>query len=420
MSFSFFLAKRFYSGHTSDRHRKASTLAIRIATVGVALGIAVMVVSVCVVKGYQNEVRARLMGFASPVEVLDQRSSASPENYPIIADKSMVKAISALSGVKGVQRVSEKMGILKTNDAFQTIMLKGVGKDYDLSFLKSQMVEGKMPEWKSEDGGSNDIVISRKQADALNLKVGSKVYAYFISDDIKLRRLHVAGIYETYISQFDNYYVWADEATVAQLNGWEGDECSILEVKTESLDDMPQVQVGVNKIIASITNNPRRISYTTMSLAENPRTASTLEWLKLLDFNVVVILALMIGVAGFTMVSGLLILILERTRTIGILKSLGATNTRVRHTFIVYAMLIVLRGLIYGNIVGLGIVALQKYFHMVSLNPATYYVSAVPVEFPWIWVVALNIATLAITTLALVIPSFVVSRIQPAKAVRFE
>ena len=419
MSFSFFLAKRFYSGHTTDRRRKASTLAIRIAIAGVALGIAVMVISVCVVKGYQNEVRGRLMGFVSPVEVLDQRSAASPENYPIDADASIVQGIKAIPGVIGVQRVTEKMGILKTNDAFQTIMLKGVGLDYDLSFLKSQIVEGRLPDWKN-NSETDEVVVSRKQAEALDLKVGSKVYAYFISDDIKLRRLKVSGIYETYISQFDNYYVWAAEGTVARLNGWKGNECSILEVKADELEEMPRIQTAVNRVLSAKLTNSKRVAYSTMSLSENPRTSSTLEWLKLLDFNVVVILALMIGVAGFTMVSGLLILILERTRTIGILKSLGASNTRVRHIFIIYAMLIVLRGLVYGNIIGLGIVVLQKYCHVVSLNPATYYVSSVPVEFDWLWIVALNVATLAITTLALVVPSFVVSRIQPARAVRFE
>lgn len=417
MSLSLFLARRFYSGHTNDRRRRASALAIRIATMGVALGIAVMVVSVSVVKGYQNEIRARLMGFVAPVEVLDQRSATSPESYPIETNAELVKGIKAMSGVKGVQRVSEKMGLLKTNDAFQTIMLKGVGKGYDLGYIKSQIVEGEMPDWgKASD--TNEVVISRRQAQALGLKVGSRVYAYFFSDDIRARRLRVAGIYETYISQFDNYYVWAGEGFVCQLNGWDGDQCSILEVKTDKLDDMPLVQTEINRFIVDKELTSK--GYSTMSLAENPRTSSTLEWLKLLDTNVLVILALMIGVAGFTMVSGLLILILERTRTIGVLKSLGATNKRVRHTFIIYALLIVIRGLVYGNIVGLGVVALQKYCHIVSLNPATYYVSSVPVEFDWLWLIAINAVTLFITTLALVVPSFVVSRIQPARAVRFE
>lgn len=418
MSLSFFLARRFYSSASHDRKRRASSLAIKIATAGVAVGLAVMIVSICVVKGFQAEVRSKLTGFTAHIEVLDFASFTSPESFPIVTDDALAQSILKLDGVERVQRVSLKMGIIKTEDAFQTIVLKGVGDGYDLDFIKSQLVEGQIPDFSSTES-SNAILISRKQAENLGLKLGSKVYTYFIADDIRLRRFVVAGIYETNLSQFDDYFVWTDLATVNKLNGWQDDQSSALEVYVDKYDNIDRVQTAVGKLVNGRVD-AYGTPYASLSVKENPRTSSVIQWLTLLDFNVLVILALMVGVAGFTMISGLLILILERTQTIGILKALGSTNTRIRRTFIIYAAFIVVRGLVWGNIIGLGIVFAQKYWGFVKLDPATYYVSAVPMELNWFWIVGLNVATLIICVLALIVPSFVISRIRPAKAIRFE
>lgn len=418
MGLSSFLAKRFYASAAHDKNRRATGLAIRIATVGVAVGLAVMLVSISVVKGYQEEVRNKLTGFTSHVEVLDIRSLSSPESYPIATDRELVEQVKRVPGVTRVERVSQKMGILKTEEAFHTIVLKGVGKDYDLGFIRSQLVEGEMPSFGSSSG-SNEVLVSRLQAEELGLKVGSRVYAYFIGDDIKLRRFTVSGIYETHLNQFDDYFVWADIATVGRLNGWQDDQSSTLEVYASDFDDVDRVQVGVGHLLNGRTDR-YGVPYNSMSVKENPRTGSVVQWLSLLDFNVWVIFALMAGVAGFTMISGLLILILERTGTIGVLKAIGATNMRLRHTFILYAAFIVLRGMLWGNVVGLGIIAAQKFWGIIKLDPSKYYVSEAPVAFePW-WIIGINAGTLIICVLALVIPSFVVSRIQPAKAIRFE
>lgn len=418
MSFAFFLARRFHGRTDHGKNRRAGRLAIHIATAGVALGLAVMIVSICVVKGYQREIKERLVGFASHIEVLDRNSLSSPESFPIVTDRHIMETVKQTPGVKHVQRVSLKMGIIKTEDAFQTIILKGVDKNYDLSFLKRQMVEGTLPDFTA-DSAANAIVISRKQATDLGLKTGDRVYTYFISDDIKLRRFFVAGIYETHLLQFDTYYVWTRLPVVNKLNNWQDDQSSSIELTLDDFDRLDDVQARLTRTIGMREDRTGAV-YSTLSIRENPRTAPVLEWLSLLDFNVWVILTLMVGVAGFTMISGLLILILERTSTIGVLKALGAGNTRIRHTFILYAAFIVIRGLAWGNAVGIGVVLLQRYAQPFRLDPVTYYVSAVPVEIDWLWIAGLNVATLAVTVLALVVPSFVVSRIQPAKAIRFE
>ena len=418
MSLAWFLALRFYKHAGRDSDRKASLLAIRIATAGVALGLAVMIISVCVVKGFQTEIRAKLAGFAAHLEVLDERSFSSPESYPIVTDQTLMSKIKTVPGITRVQRVSEKMGILKTNDAFQTILLKGVGADFDTTFLRQCVVEGRLPRFAKE-GGTDEVIISQQVARTLGLKRGDRVYAYFVSDAIRLRRFTIVGIYATNLSQFDERMIWTDRHTVNKLNDWDPEQSSALEIFLTEPEKTDVVQADINRLVGGMDDGRGGV-YDTMSLSENPTTAAVIQWLSLLDFNVLVILALMLGVAGFTTISGLLILVLERTRTIGILKSLGASNTRIRRVFLTYATLIVAKGLLWGNILGVGIVLLQRYFGWVKLDPATYYVSEVPVEINFWWVVGLNVATLVISVLALIVPSFMISRIQPAKAIRYE
>lgn len=418
MSLAWFLALRFYKHAGRDSDRKASLLAIRIATAGVALGLAVMIISVCVVKGFQTEIRAKLAGFAAHLEVLDERSFSSPESYPIVTDQTLISKIKTVPGITRVQRVSEKMGILKTNDAFQTILLKGVGADFDTTFLRQCVIEGRLPRFAKE-GGADEVIISQQVARTLGLKRGDRVYAYFVSDAIRLRRFTIVGIYATNLSQFDERMIWTDRHTVNKLNDWDPEQSSALEIFLTEPEKTDVVQADINRLVGGMDDGRGGV-YGTMSLSENPTTAAVMQWLSLLDFNVLVILALMLGVAGFTTISGLLILVLERTRTIGILKSLGASNTRIRRVFLTYATLIVAKGLLWGNILGVGIVLLQRYFGWVKLDPATYYVSEVPVEINFWWIVGLNVATLVISVLALIVPSFMISRIQPAKAIRYE
>ena len=415
---SLFLAKRFFKETGRRGQRRASTPAIRIATAGIAVGLAVMIVSVCVVKGFQQQVSDKLTGFASHLTILDLGSFSSPETYPIATPQPLVDEVRQAPGVVRVQRVSQKLGIFKTHNDFAGVSLKGVAEDYDLGFLRSCIVEGRVPQFGSQKG-SDSIVVSRTLADKLGLRLGDRVFSYYFSQTIKQRRFTVAAIYDTHLKQFDGNIVWTDLYTVNRLNSWDADQSSMLEIHLGSMDELPGAQQWLSQRVGGRKDRMGR-TYTVMSIRENPVTSSVLSWLDLLDFNVMAILVIMICVAGFTMISGLLILILERTVSIGLLKALGLSDGRVRHTFLWFAGFIVVRGLLWGNLIGLGLIFLQWQFGIVRLNPETYYLDVVPVSFNVLWLVGLNLATLVVTMLALILPSHLAARVQPAKVIRFD
>lgn len=419
--FSFFLAKRFFhrNSKTSVSSDKASIPAIRIATAGIAVGLAVMIIATSVVKGFQNEVSKKLVGFTSHIEILDLRSFDSPEDYPLEINDSFIDYSSKAPGVQRVQHFSQKIGILKTQDDFLGIMLKGVGNDYDLSFLKQHVVEGQIPNF-TDSTSTNSIVISRLLADQLGIGLGDKIYSYFFSNTIKQRRFKVSAIYDTHLSQFDKMFVLTDIYTVNRLNDWNTNQCSGIELNLSSTDHLQEATAYLQRHVNVLKQKNQAENYSVLPITDNPRTASVLSWLNLLDFNVMVILVIMMCVAGFSMISGLLILILERTTTIGLLKALGASNFRIQKAFLCFASLIIARGLLYGNILALTLLWLQSYFHIVHLDPQTYYIDSVPVEFNFLWILGINCVSLLVTVLVLVIPSSLVSRIEPAKSIRFD
>ena len=394
--------------------------AVHIATAGVAVGLAVMILSVCLVKGFQGEVAAKLAGFASHIEVLDLNSQTDADNHPITADAALMDVVKKTTQAETVQRVSVKIGVMKTHDDFSGIMLKGIGKEYDKKFIRSCMVEGKFPDFGSNADAINQIVLSRQIAEMLHLKVGDKVYVYFFTNTIKQRRFEIAGIYETHLQQFDKNFVWTDLQTINQLNDWGEEQCSLLEVKLQNFDDLEERTAKLGDAVTAYKHTHQITNLSVMSIRDNPRTRPVLSWLELLDLNVMVILVIMLCVAGVTMISGLLILILERTTTIGVLKALGASNRRIRRIFLVYAGHILVRGMVIGNVFAFLLALLQSHFHLVRLDPATYYVDAVPLAYDPVWLIGINLATLLITLLTLVLPAFIVSVVQPAKTIRFD
>lgn len=394
--------------------------AVHIATAGVAVGLAVMILSVCLVKGFQGEVAAKLAGFASHIEVLDLNSQTDADNHPITADAALMDVVKKTTQAETVQRVSVKIGVMKTHDDFSGIMLKGIGKEYDKKFIRSCMVEGKFPDFGNNADAINQIVLSRQIAEMLHLKVGDKVYVYFFTNTIKQRRFEIAGIYETHLQQFDKNFVWTDLQTINQLNDWGEEQCSLLEVKLQNFDDLEECTAKLGDAVTAYKHTHQITNLSVMSIRDNPRTKPVLSWLELLDLNVMVILVIMLCVAGVTMISGLLILILERTTTIGVLKALGASNRRIRRIFLVYAGHILVRGMVIGNVLAFLLALLQSQFHLVRLDPATYYVDAVPLAYDPVWLIGINLATLLITLLTLVLPAFIVSVVQPAKTIRFD
>lgn len=403
-----FLATHFYK--STDNRRSASAPAVRVATLGIALGLAVMIITQGVVSGFQKEVSTKITGMASHIEVMDVRSLGSPENFAIDATPQFLSQIKASPNVTHTQLIATKMGILKTNDDFLAIQLKGIGPDYDSTYIRSALIEGHLPH-------SNEILISRTQAQTLKLKTGDRVFAYFFEEDIHTRRFTVCGIYDTHMEFFDRTTIFAPFADVAALNPW-GEErphaCCCIEVKLRSLDDVPATQPLLANITATHTGGRAQA----VSVAEHY--PGKFAWLNLLNINMALILILMVCVAGITMIGGLLILILERTQTIGILKALGATNKQVRHTFMHFALMIIVRGMLIGNVIALALIFAQQQWGLVRLNPDIYYVDTVPVGLNLWPIIAINIATLAITMLALIVPSHIITRIQPAKAIRFE
>ncbi len=415
MNLPLFIAKRIY-GDKGDKH-KVSRPAISIATAGVAIGLAVMIVSVCVVLGFKHTIQAKVIGFGSHIQVTNFVAQTETEQYPIAASDSVMGAIHAINGVKHAERFAYKQGILKTDSNFLGIVLKGVGPEWDSTFIHENMVSGDIPRF-SDVASSNKILISQSIANKLNLKQGQRVFAYFIDNDgIRIRRFNIAGIYQTNLSQYDSYMVFTDLYTTIKLNGWNPDQVSGIEVTVNDFNHVDDVEHQFIRQINKRTDHYGE-TYTSQTIKDiNPQ---IFRWLDLLDMNVWIILALMTAVAGVTMISGLLIIILERTTMIGILKALGARNKTIRHLFLWFATFIIGRGLIIGNIIGLGVCFLQQYFGIVRLDPATYYVSTVPVEFNVPLLLLLNVATLLISVLVLIGPSYLISHIHPAKSMRYE
>jgi lipoprotein-releasing system permease protein len=415
MNFPLFIARKIY-GDIGDK-RKVSKPAIRIATAGVAIGLAVMLISVSVVLGFKHTIRDKVVGFGCHIQVADFMSLQTSENFPIQMGDSMVNALKKFPGVKHVQRYANKQGILKTDKDFLGVMFKGVGPEYDTTFIHQNMVEGSIPKF-SDEASKNKILISQDMANKLNIKVGHKIFSYFIDNQgLRVRRFTVAGIYQTNLKQYDQVICYTDLYTAVKLNGWEADQTSGAEITVNDFNRVNEVEnILVDKVNRTIDKYGE--TYSSKTIQEiNPQIFS---WLDLLDLNVWIILALMIAVAGVTMISGLLIIILERTTMIGVLKALGARNRTIRHSFMWFAVFIIGKGMLIGNIIGIGLIALQSTTGLVKLDPTTYYVETVPVEYAWIAFLVINITTLIISVLVLIAPSYLISHIHPAKSMRYE
>lgn len=416
MNLPLILAKRISAD--DDKRRKVSRPAIKIATAGVAIGLAVMIVSVCVVMGFKHTIRDKVVGFGSDIQVNNFLTYESIDTYPVAMNDSMLNVLKNINGVKHVQRFTMTQGILKTNDDFLGVVFKGVGPEFDSTFIHNNMVSGSIPKF-SDKSSSNKLLISQAMSDKMKLKCGDKIFAYFIDEHsgVRVRRFTITGIYQTHLSQYDNVMCFIDIYTGVKLNGWEDDQTSGAELSVNDFNKLDETEnILINKVNRSVDHYGQ--TYSSKTIREiSPQIFS---WLDLLDLNVWIILALMIAVAGVTMISGLLIIILERTTMIGLLKALGARNKTIRHTFLWFATFIIYRGMLIGNIIGIGLVVLQRYTGLIKLNPVNYYVNTIPVEINIPAIVLLNIATLIISVLVLIIPSFLISHIHPAKSMRYE
>ena len=415
MNFPLFIARRIYGNHHNER--KVSRPAIVIAVAGIAIGLMVMIVSISVVLGFKHSIQNQVIGFGSHIQVTNFMSQMSANDYPIVIDDSMMNVIKKMPGVKHVERYAYKQGILKTDNDFLGVTFKGVGQEFDSTFIHHSMVEGSIPTF-SDSVSSNRILISKIMADKLNLKCGEKIFAYFIDQSgVRMRRLTIQGIYQTNLNQYDESICFADLYTVVKLNGWNADQTSGAEVSLTDFNKLDQTEKNFIKTVNRTTDKYGE-TYASQTIRDaNPQ---IFNWLDLLDVNVVIIIVLMIAVSAVTMISGLLIIILECTNMIGVMKALGSTNTSIRHIFLWFSTFVIGRGLLIGNAVALALIFLQNQFKIFKLDPSVYYISAVPVEVNLPLFLALNVLTFALCVLMLVAPSYLISKISPTKSIRYE
>ena len=360
MNLELFIAKRIHFGKGGEI-QKVSPPAIRIATIGVALGLSVMILAVAIVIGFKKEIRDKIIGFNAHIQISTFDNNLSYETHPISISTQQKDSLMQYPEIKHVETFATKPGILKTNDSFMGIALKGVSTDYDWSFFKSSLKEGTLPQI-SDSLVSDEIIISQYIADKLHLSINDNILCYFVQENIRARKFKISGIYQTNFTDYDKFFIIGDEKQIQKLNGWEKDQHSGIEIQLYSFNDLDRLTEELYFKFLDQTDAYGENYYVKSIKDQNPQLFS---WLDLLDLNVWVILILMSIVAGFTMISGLLIIILERTNMIGVLKALGASNLSIRKIFLYVAVFLVGKGLLWGNVIGLGLCAIQYYFKII-------------------------------------------------------
>ena len=415
MNLPLFIARRIHFSKENNK-KKVSKPAVRIALGGIALGLAVMILSLAIVVGFKNEVGRKVMGFGSHIQITSLTNNRTYDLPPISFSDTLISAIKAVPNVSYSQITATKPAIIKTKTDFQGIVLKGVDAHYNWDFFKEYLKEGELPVY-NDSTASNEVLISKKQADALKLSVGDKFICYFIQDQVRLRQFTISGIYSTGLADFDKLFIMSDIQHIRMLNNWNENTATSIEVFVNDLDNLSDISYNIYLATArNFTGNYN--PYYTRSIYElQPQIFG---WLSLLDLNMVIILILMFSVASFTMISGLLIIILEKTTLIGTLKVLGANNWTIRKIFLYQASFLIGKAMLWGNVIGLGMYFIQKYLKVVKLDPEVYFVDYAPVELiPW-QAVVLNIGVGVAILCILVIPSYLIAKISPAKSIKFE
>ncbi|RHJ86715.1 FtsX-like permease family protein [Parabacteroides sp. AM08-6] len=414
MNLELFIAKRIH--FSKEGNRQATPPVVRIAMIGIALGLAVMILSVAIVIGFKKEIRNKVIGFGSHIQITNFDNNTSFEYTPIAVSDTLLTYLKAYPGIRHVEAFATKPGILKTDEDFQGIVLKGVDADYDWTFFRDNLKEGELPVFSS-DKTSTEVLISRYLADLLKLGVRDSFLTYFVQEDVRARKFHITGIYETGFVDYDKIFVITDIRQIRRLNGWDKDEVSGLELQVNDYGNLEQTSENLYFDLSEKKDRMGNTYYTRSIKEMNPM---IFDWLDVQDINVVVILVLILAVAGFTMISGLLIIILERTNMIGVLKSLGESNKSIRKIFLYISFFLIGKGMLWGNVVGIALCLIQKHFHVIALEPSIYYLDAVPIDLNLLSLILLNIGTLVASMLMMLAPSWLITKIEPAKSIRFE
>lgn len=412
MNLEYFIAKRLIS--SKDRKSSISAPIIKIAIAAIAIGMIMMIVSVATGIGLQQKIQQKVAAFNGHIVISnfdDNDSQVSLE--PISIEQDFYPKFKNIAGISHIQAVACKAGIIRTSNSFEGIILKGVGKDYQWENIQEYLTAGRLPDFSQNLNA--EVLISQFLVNRLGLKLGDKFNAFFIkeNEDNKLPNLRVfkiVGIYNSGFQEFDAAFVIGDIRHIQRINKWESNQIGAFEVFIDNFDELKSKGQEVYENIDSKLN--------TKTIQE--KYAYIFEWLQLFDFNIIVILTVMVIVATINMVVALLVLILERTQMIGILKSVGANNWQIRKIFLYNAFYLIVKGLFWGNFIGIGLVLIQKYFGVIQLNPENYYVNEAPVYLNWMYILLLNLGTIVICLLVLLIPSFIITKISPVKAIRFD
>jgi len=416
LNIEFFIAKRLSN---SKSQRTLSHVFIRIAIIATALSLIVMVLSVSILDGFKSAIKNKLVGFGSHIVVSKHDANYSFETNPILKDQDIIDKVSQIEGVTNVQTFALKAGLVKTDFETQGVVLKGIGDNFDWTFFDENLIKGRRLMVSRGSMTNKEVIISEEIARIADLDTGDNLYMYFIENQARMRKYEIVGIYNTGMQEYDRLYVLADIHDVEKLNNWnylDAEEVSGYEISIDNFKHLDKITQEIERQVGfQFDINGEKLKVTSIQEL-NPQ---IFDWLNLLDLNAIVLLIIMVVIASMNMITALFILILERTRTIGVLKSVGAENWTIRKIFIYSGLQILFKGLIWGNIIAVGVALLQYYTHFIPLNPAMYYIDYVPLELNFIKVLIINIGLILLTFLVLIIPSFIITKISPVKAIKF-
>jgi len=414
MNLPYFIAQRLIKGRREETSfsRPINVIAI----IGIAMGLAVMILAVSILTGFKQEIRDKVVGFGSHIQIMNFDSNISFETAPISEAQEFIPKIKQIPGIKHIEVFATKAGIIKTDEDIQGVVLKGIGSDFDWSYFGSNMVEGSVF-IVSDTIRTDKVIISKKISDMLRLKLGDSFAMHFIQDPPRQRKFTICGIYETSLEEFDKMYVFCDIGHIKRLNGWNDDQVSGFEIFIDDFDRLDEMESEVRDAIGyKITEEDAMFRVDNI----RKRYPQIFDWLNFQDINVIIIIFLMLIVAGFNMISGLLILILEKTNMIGIMKALGSEDSIIRRVFLYQAAYLIGKGLLWGNLIGIGLAYLQLKTGIITLDPSSYYIKTVPVNLDLSHVLLLNAGTMFAIVIMLLVPSQLISRITPVKAIRYD
>ena len=407
MNTSLFIAKRLYN--TKENNNNYTRPIIRIAILAIALSVAIMILSVFILSGFKNEISNKVFGFGGHINISKFNYNQSYENDPIFLNPDIFSKIESLDFVSSIHPFATKAGIIKESDEILGVVFKGVDKNYNWKFFDENLISGELPVF-NDTTTSKNVIISKNISNKMKLDVGDDLVMYYVQKPTRVRKFKVIGIYNTGLAEFDEVVVIGDLKHIQKLNNWQGNQVGGYEVITNNVSNI--------ELFSEIIDE--NIDYDLKALDIKQKYPQIFDWLRLQDFNVLIILILMLIVGGVNMITSLLIIILEKSRLIGILKAIGATNWNIRNVFIYNSLYIIFNGLFWGNLIALTFSICQNYFDLISLDENIYFMSFVPVKIELMSLFLINIGTIIICYLILVIPSVVISKISPAKSIKFE